>query len=202
MNPYTIIFTGAQGSGKGTQITLLDTALRAREDTARVVTLQTGRLFRAFAERSVSYTERRVGETLDSGVLQPHFLTTMLWADALARALDPESHLLIDGVPRTLAQAHLLDEAFSFYERKEVTVINFTAPEEVVRARMQSRGRSDDTAEAIAARLRLYERESVPVLEFYRTRPNTTVLDIDATSSIEAIHAEVCRRLGLFSLSQ
>ncbi len=202
MNPYTIIFIGPQGSGKGTQITLLDRVLRGRGSGERVVTLQTGRLFRALAERGVSYTERRVAETLNRGVLQPHFLTAMLWAESLARALDPESHLLIDGVPRTLPQTEFLDEAFRFYGRKEVTIVNFVVPKEVARARMQSRGRGDDTPKAIEERLRLYERESVLVLDFYRDRPDTKVLDIDATGTIEDIHTEILHRLGLRSASQ
>lgn len=197
MSPYTVIFIGPQGSGKGTQIERLDAAMRASYPAARVVTLQTGRLFRALAHKQVNYTERRVGETLDTGALQPDFLTVVLWGEVMRDQVDPQSHLLIDGVPRTLAQARVLDEALQFYKRDNVTVINLTAPDEVAKARMQGRARPDDTPAAIDERLRLYHGETVPVLDFYRVRANTTVLDIDATDTIEEIHEAILNNLGL-----
>lgn len=197
MSPYTIIFMGPQGSGKGTQIEKLDAALRVYAPTERVVTLQTGRLFRALAHKQVTYTERKVGETLDLGVLQPHFLTIVLWGEAMMGQLDPQCHLLIDGVPRALEQAHMLDEAFSFYGRGTVTVINFAAPDDVARERMRGRARPDDTPEAIEERLRAYHTDTVPVLDFYRARSDTTVLDIDATASIDAIHDSILEGIGL-----
>lgn len=197
MPPYTIIFIGPQGSGKGTQIERLDAAVRAADPTQRVVTLQTGRLFRGLAQKQVSYTERYVSGTIDTGILQPNFLTVVLWGEVMMSQLDPLSHLLIDGVPRTLAQAHVLDEALRFYKREKVTLINLTAPDEVAKARMQGRARPDDTPAAIAERLATYHKETIPVLDFYRLRPDTTVLDIDATASIEAIHDEIVSGIGL-----
>lgn len=197
MPPYTIIFIGPQGSGKGTQIEKLDAAMRAEHPAARVVTLQTGRLFRALAQKQVSYTERYVSETLDEGILQPHFLAVVLWGEVMMSQLDPQAHLLIDGVPRTLDQAHTLEDALQFYKRGPVIVIHLTAPDDVVRVRMQGRARPDDTSEAIEERLRSYHADTVPVLDFYRARPGTTVLDIDGTDTIEGIHGAILKGLGL-----
>lgn len=197
MHPYTIIFIGPQGSGKGTQIEQLDAALRRAHPEGRVVTIQTGRLFRGLAHKQVSYTERRISATIDTGMLQPDFLTAVLWGEVMASQLDPRGHLLIDGVPRTLRQAQVLDEAFRFYERGNVTVINLVAPDGVARERMQGRARPDDTPEAIEERLRAYHTETMPVLDFYRVRPNTTVLDIDGTKTIEEIHEAIRGGLGI-----
>src|SRR3989344_5253313 len=72
--PYTIVFIGSQGSGKGTQIAMLDTALKERDPARRVVDIQTGRRFRALAAKGEGYTEKRIAQTLNSGVLQPLFL--------------------------------------------------------------------------------------------------------------------------------
>lgn len=196
MDPYTIIFMGPQGSGKGTQIEKLDAALRVRFPASRVVSLQTGRLFRALAHREVNYTERHIAETIDSGVLQPHFLTVVLWGEVMIGQLDPQSHLLIDGVPRTREQAALLDEAFVFYKRGRLFVINITAPDAVARERMQSRARPDDTPAAIEERLRAYHRDTIPVIDFYRARPDTAVLDIDGTGTIKQVHDAILRSIG------
>lgn len=197
MNPYTIIFIGPQGSGKGTQIAKLDAVLKKADPTRRVVDIQTGRRFRALAQKQENFTERHVFETLDSGQLQPLFLSVVLWGDALLHHVDTDCHLLIDGFPRTVHEAHVVESALAFYERSPLTVINLDTPEAVVRTRMEGRARPDDTAASIEARLTWYREETLPVVEFYRNRPDTTVLDIDGTDTIEGVHQAILSGINL-----
>lgn len=195
--PYTIIFIGPQGSGKGTQIELLARVLKEKDPTNRVVDIQTGRRFRALAAKMEGYTERRVHETLDSGMLQPLFLSAMLWGDAFHQHVDPECHVLIDGFPRTVHEAHVLESALSFYKRNHLIVLNLSADEDIVRERMIKRARKDDTETSIEARLAWYREETVPVLAYFRNRAQTTVIDCDGTKSIGEVHSEVLSLLGL-----
>ena len=195
--PYTIIFIGPQGSGKGTQIELLARVLKEKDPTNRVVDIQTGRRFRALAAKMEGYTERRVHETLDSGMLQPLFLSAMLWGDAFHQHVDPECHVLIDGFPRTVHEAHVLESALSFYKRNHLIVVNLSADEAIVRERMIKRARKDDTETSIEARLQWYREETVPVLAYFRNRAQTTVVDCDGTKSIGEVHSEVLSLLGL-----
>lgn len=195
--PYTIIFIGPQGSGKGTQIELLARVLKEKDPTNRVVDIQTGRRFRALAAKMEGYTERRVHETLDSGMLQPLFLSAMLWGDAFHQHVDPECHLLIDGFPRTVHEADVLESALSFYKRNHLIVLNLSADEAIVRERMIKRARKDDTETSIEARLQWYREETVPVLAYFRNRAQTTVVDCDGTKSIGEVHSEVLSLLGL-----
>lgn len=197
MQPQTIIFIGPQGSGKGTQIAKLDTVLREQDPTRRVVDIQTGRRFRALAAKGEGFTENHVAETLDHGVLQPLFLSVVLWGDAMREHLDTNCHLLIDGFPRIVHEAEVLESALTFYERKAVTILNLEAPEDVVRARMESRARDDDTPESIEARLAWYREETLPVLAYYRKRDDTRVVDIDGTASIDAVHAAILAGLNI-----
>lgn len=194
---HTIIFFGPQGSGKGTQIALLEAKLAEAFPEDDVVNVQTGRRFRALAAMSEGYTEEHVAETLDTGALQPLFLSVSLWGDAMRTHVNPETHLLIDGFPRTVAEATVLESAFSFYERAQVTVVNLATPEDVVRARMQKRARPDDTPASIEARLAWYTKETEPLLAYYKARPNTEVIDIDGTQTIEAIHEEIVQKLSI-----
>ena len=187
----TVIFIGPQGSGKGTQIASLREYLEARDPAQPVVDIQTGRRFRALAAKGEGYTEQHVAETLESGVLQPLFLSVNLWADAMREHLDDESHLLIDGFPRIKAEAEVLESALHFYQRHQVDVINLDTPEEVVRTRMQERARSDDTMESIEARLDWYRKEVMPVIEYYRSRTGATVHDIDGAQPIEAVQSAI-----------
>ncbi|NCO61917.1 hypothetical protein GW879_00490, partial [Candidatus Kaiserbacteria bacterium] len=120
MQPLTIIFIGPQGSGKGTQIEKLDIVLNKKDPTRQTLDIQTGRRFRALAMRGEGYTEDHVSATLDSGVLQPLFLSVVLWGDAMREHLNPDCHVLIDGFPRTVAEAIVLESALSFYKRDSV----------------------------------------------------------------------------------
>ncbi len=194
---FTVIFIGPQGSGKGTQIDKLDALLSKLDPTNRVVDIQTGRRFRAMAAQSEGYTEERINETLDSGILQPLFLSVHLWGDAMRTHLDEKCHLLIDGFPRVVAEATVLESALAFYKRKSLYVINLDTPEEVVRGRMMGRARKDDTPASIEARLAWYRGETLPVVQYYRNRPDTTVIDIDGLDSIDGVHGQICRALNL-----
>jgi len=195
--PYTVIFIGPQGSGKGTQIEKLKVVLEKDDERRRVVDIQTGRRFRSLAAKQETFAEDKVAETLNAGSLQPDFLSAVLWGQAMVDQLDPKSHLLIDGFPRTVAQIPDLEDAMHFFERGQVDVMNLVTPEEVVRARMKSRARADDTSESIEERLRWYREDTLPVVEFYKTRPNTNVHTIDGTKDIEGVHAEILRALKL-----
>lgn len=197
MTPKTIIFIGPQGSGKGTQIEKLDQVLKAKDPTRRVVDIQTGRRFRAMAASGEGYTEKHIQETLNTGILQPLFLSTVLWGDAMRTHLDDECHLLIDGFPRVVNEAKVLESALAFYQRDSVDIINLDTPEDVVRARMQGRARPDDTTESIEERLKWYRGETLPVVEYYRARPDTAVHDIDGTLSIEEVHQQILAALAL-----
>ena len=111
--------------------------------------------------------------------------------------VDPDCHLLIDGFPRIVDEAKVLESAFSFYQRRSIDIIHLKAPEAVVRERMVSRARPDDTVESIEERLRWYREETSPVVEYYRARPNTKVHDIDGTVSIDEVHSAILKALDL-----
>ncbi len=197
LKPHTIIFIGPQGSGKGTQIEKLKIVLETDDERRRVVDIQTGRRFRALAAKQETYAEDKVADTLNAGSLQPDFLSAVLWGQAMVDQLDPKSHLLIDGFPRTVAQIPDLEDAFHFFARVTVEVMNLVTPEEVVRARMYSRARADDTDASIEERLRWYREDTSPVIEYYRKRANTIVHDIDGTKNIDEVHAQILTALNL-----
>jgi adenylate kinase len=197
MQPHTVIFVGPQGSGKGTQISLLAHVMRRLDPERQVVDIQTGRRFRALAAKREGFTEEKVFQTLDTGKLQPLFLSVVLWGDAFHHYVDPECHLLIDGLPRTVDEARVLESALAFYRRGRLTIINLATDESIVRERMEKRARPDDTTASIESRLAWYREETIPVLAYYAERPNTKIIDIDGTGSIEAVHDAVQEALSL-----
>lgn len=193
----TVIFIGPQGSGKGTQIAKLKHVLEASDERRRVVDIQTGRRFRALAAKQETFAEQKIARTLDSGKLQPDFIVALLWGQAMIDQLDPKSHLLIDGFPRTTGQIPDLEDAFNFFERGHIDIINLETPEAIVRSRMYDRAREDDTEESIEERLRWYREDTLPVLDYYRERDNATVHDLNGTDTIDGVHQQILATLNI-----
>lgn len=197
MQPHTIIFIGPQGSGKGTQIDLLTKVLEKADPERSVVDIQTGRRFRALAATREGFTEQSISESLDTGALQPLFLSVVLWGDAFHHHVDPDCHLLIDGFPRTVDEARVLESALAFYKREPLTIVNLETSEDVVRDRMVHRARPDDTPDSIEARLRWYREETIPVLAYYRERLHTTIIECNGTETIEGVQHQIQKNMGL-----
>lgn len=199
LSPQTVIFIGPQGSGKGTQITRLDAHLRSIDSARRVVDVQSGRRFRSFAQIEEGYTADHIRETLDTGILQPLFLSVALWGRDMSELVDAECHLLIDGFPRAVEEAVVLETALTFYRRDTLSVVFLNTPEEVVRERMLARKRTDDTPESIEQRLSWYREKTLPVVEYYRSRKNTNLITVEGTQGIDAVATAILAGLHLAS---
>lgn len=193
MVPKTVIFFGKQGSGKGTQASLLEEALKK---TGPVFHFQTGKAFRELAE-GTSYTGERVAETLPGGQIQPLFIAVWLWADAFVKNITDKEHIIADGFPRRVTEAQILNAAFEFYRRDRVDVINLTLDNQIALERMLERGRADDTKDAIMERLEWHDRESTPVIEYFRDMRRYEVHDIDSSKEVEEVAADIREALGL-----
>jgi adenylate kinase len=194
----TVIFIGPQGSGKGTQADILVAHLRAKDPAAAVFKHDTGARFRDFMGADGTYAAELVRASVNRGELQPSFLPIHLWAkDFIENIKKPETHLVIDGSPRTLLQAHALDEAFAFYSREKVAVVHLTLPADVSVQRMLSRGRPDDTEEAIRRRLELYHKQTAPLLEYFSANSRYEVHEMNGNRSIEDIQADIREKLGI-----
>ena len=125
----------------------------------------------------------------DRGELVSDELMIRLIRDRLSRG-DTLAGFVLDGFPRTMPQAEALDELLRDVGRDLDIVFDFQVPDrEVLLQRLLRRAaeeaRSDDTPEAIERRLELYERETAPLVEYYRsTRGNVVGIHADRTVDI------------------
>jgi adenylate kinase len=112
--------------------------------------------------------------------------------DRLARD-DTEDGFVLDGFPRTSAQAEALDEMLSQIDRPLGIVIEFQLPEQLAVERLLRRaaeeGRADDTPEAIRTRLALYNKQTAPLAEYYRSRG--ILVSVHADRTIEQVFDEI-----------
>lgn len=157
-----LLIVGPQGSGKGTQ------GVRIAESYG-VPVVSTGDIFRANIKEGTPLGQQ-VTEVLDRGDLVPDELTSEIVRDRLSQD-DAANGFLLDGYPRNTAQVDHLNTFLS--ERGEsldaVIMLDVARAESMSRLRLraQEQGRSDDTEEAIAHRLDIYEHETAPILEVY-----------------------------------
>jgi adenylate kinase len=136
---------------------------------------------------------------LDRGDLVNDALMIELIRERLSRG-DTVGGFVLDGFPRTMPQAEALDELLRELGRDLDVVFDFQVPErEVVLqrllARASSEGRSDDTPEVIEHRLELYDRETAPLVDYYRTH-QANVVGIHADRTVEAVFHEIQETLS------
>ena len=189
MKAQTFIFIGPQGSGKGTQADRLAEALQSA-DNRDVFHFEAGQQFRQLANQS-GYTSQRVNETLTRGDLQPSFLATHFWGQAFIDNLDPDTHLIIDGSPRRMLEARIMDEALEFYKRFKPVVLHIDISREETFKRLTDRGRDDDTDDGIKRRLDQYEAETQPVIEHYQGKDGFRYERIDGMQSVNEVESEI-----------
>ena len=181
-----ILLLGPQGSGKGTQAKRL-------AETYGIAHVATGDMIRQMKELDTP-AGRELKEVYDRGDLVSDDLMIRLIRERLDRG-DTLPGVVLDGFPRTLPQAEALDGLFAELGRTIDVVFELQVPDrgellERLLKRAQEENRADDTPDAIQRRLETYDRETAPLVEYYRsTRGN--VVGIHADRSIDAVFQEV-----------
>lgn len=175
-----LLIVGPQGSGKGTQ------GVRIAE-TFGIPVVSTGDMFRANIKEGTPLGQQ-VTAILDAGDLVPDELTSAIVRDRLSQE-DAAHGFLLDGYPRNTAQVGHLDEFLGERGESLDAVLLLDVPREESISRLSLRaaeqGRSDDTEEAIARRLDIYEQETAPILAVYGERG---IVDrIDGVGSLDDI---------------
>jgi adenylate kinase len=169
MSPLYLIIVGRQGSGKGTQSALL-------VERFGLAHVSTGDMLRAAVSEGTEFG-RLAKSVMDAGQLVSDDIMNGIVAERLAEDDIRAQGVLLDGFPRTLAQATALDDILGNLGEGVSAVINLDVAIAEVTKRMLDRGREDDSREAIGQRLSLYESETQPLLNFYGERDLVRVID-------------------------
>ncbi len=185
-----ILLLGPQGSGKGTQAKRL-------AGTYGLAHIVTGDMIREMKEVQ-SDAGRELKAIYDRGDLVSDDLMIRLIRERLDRG-DTIPGFVLDGFPRTMAQAEALDDLLQELGRAIDIVFEFQVPDrQQLRDRMLKRAaeenRSDDSPEAIERRLELYERETAPLVEWYRTTRGN-IVGIHADRTIDEVFHEITEAL-------
>ncbi|MGF1633828.1 MAG: adenylate kinase family protein [Phycisphaerae bacterium] len=185
MRYKSILLFGAPGTGKGTQGKILGTIPGFFHSS-------TGDIFRSLDLQSEA--GRKFWEFSSRGELVPAEFTIRVWRQyiqgmELINQYHPETEFLVlDGIPRNLEQAKLLDETIEV-----VRIVHLQSDQkkmvERLRRRALKEGRADDASdEVIGRRMEVYERETHPMLTFY---PKRLIHEVDATLSQIRVLADI-----------
>lgn len=178
-----LLILGPPGAGKGTQAELLCRALG-------IPHVSTGEMLRDHVARDTDLGSQ-ARAIMEAGDLVPDEVVIEMVEERLA-ADDAACGFLLDGFPRTPAQAEALDAAIAATPLDGVIVIE--VPEEEIVGRMLARGRADDTEESVRTRLARYRDETEPLIEFYEGRGE--VVRVDGVGAIDDVLARVVEALS------
>jgi len=173
-----ILLMGPPGAGKGTQ------AARLIEKYG-IPQISTGDMFRAAIKNEI-----------DAGQLVPDSVTVGIVRDRLVKD-DCKSGFILDGFPRTTAQAVSLDAILKELGISLDAVLNLNVPSEELVKRISERAvlenRADDNPETVQKRLAVYEESTKPLIDYYRN--SGLYQEINGLQDVDAVFADIIKAL-------
>ena len=181
---YYILF-GPPGAGKGTQAS-------AMVEKYNLCHISTGALLRKEIAAG-SELGLKAKSLIDAGELVPDEIVEGMIENEFNTVKDVQGFLL-DGFPRTLAQAQVLDKMLAARGEAVTAVVSIMIPDEMIKARIQHRaaieGRADDASEeTINNRIRTYHDKTEPLVDYYKTAGK--YVECDGTGTIDEVRASL-----------
>jgi len=180
-----LLLIGAPGAGKGTQAALL-------AERFGLAHISSGDLLRQHVREQTSLG-RKIKSYVDQGDLVPDGLVMDMLRKPVQAAAEADGYVL-DGFPRTVDQAKAAFTVAQALGAEVQAAVHLDVPStELVRRLLARRRGSDDTEAVIAHRLEVYQRKTIPLLEYYAGRE--WMFAVDGTQPPDAVHEDIVGRL-------
>jgi adenylate kinase len=183
-----LIIFGAPGAGKGTQSAFLTEAYHIPQ-------ISTGDILRAQRRAGTPLADQVKGY-MDRGELVPDDLMIEIVKHRLEQP-DAKRGFILDGFPRTVAQAQALDKMLDQLQRRIDAVIYLRVSRQALMDRLSHRAsveRTDDTPEVIANRIDVFLKYTAPLIDYYQAQGKLE--NVDGQQPIDTVRADIERRLG------
>jgi len=192
--PFVFLLMGRSGCGKGTQAKMLIKYLQDN-NLGETLYVYTGEKLRSFTEKEENLAASLAKSKMKAGGLLPSFLAVWLWSGSLIEGVKENNNVIMDGSPRTLLEAMMMDDAMEFYGRNNVIPVFLETSEEWSTQRLLGRGRSDDSLKSIKERQAYFEKDVVPVIDYYEKESKYKLMRINGEQSVEAVHQEILEKV-------
>jgi len=188
-----LIFMGPPGAGKGTQAQVLAALWK-------IPHISTGDILRACVVAKTPLG-LKAQAYMDAGDLVPDQLLMDIVQERMNQP-DASSGWILDGFPRTVPQAAFFDKLLCDVSGAggksgkdcDIRAVNLDVPDDILVARLLSRGRQDDNEETIRRRLQVYREQTEPLIAFYSAREQLVAVDGDR--DMEVVTAELQQALS------
>ncbi|MDP9141700.1 MAG: adenylate kinase [Pseudomonadota bacterium] len=184
-----MVLLGAPGSGKGTQ----GEKLVAHFGIPKI---STGDALRA-AVAAGTELGRKAKATMDAGGLVDNAIVIGIVEERLAKP-DAQKGCILDGFPRNTAQAEVLDQMLQRLGQPSINkAVHLAVDDEEIIARLldraQKEGRADDKEDVIRNRIKIYNDETHPLLDYYQAQGK--VVTVDGVGTMDEIFERIVRAL-------
>ncbi|MBI5816928.1 MAG: nucleoside monophosphate kinase, partial [Candidatus Yonathbacteria bacterium] len=121
-----------------------------------------------------------------------------MWGNLFIQNLKGDEHIIIDGTPRSINEARVLDSAVRFYKRQPAKVIYLNVSRAWAEQRLHDRGRTDDRSLLeVKKRLDWFETDVLPAVNHLREHSEYQFLDINGEQPLEEVHQEIIKKIEL-----
>ncbi|MCA9509172.1 MAG: adenylate kinase [Myxococcota bacterium] len=184
-----LVLLGPPGAGKGTQAAAI-------KDGLGVPHVSTGDMLREAVARGTEIG-RQAKAVMDAGKLVSDAIVIGIAKERLSQP-DAEKGFILDGFPRTIAQAEALDALLGDLGMPLDACLAITADTEAIVARLLKRaeieGRADDNEATIRARMKEYDAKTAPLLAYYRERG--LLAEVDGMGEVAAVTSRIMEVIG------
>lgn len=195
MEPITVLFFGSQGAGKGTQVQMLIDHLKKSSERG-VIRIDMGQELRNLRDTG-THAGKLTGEIIDNGIRIYDFMAIYLQTKKLVDSFTGEEHIIADGLARGSDQTRGFDDMMQFFKRDgDFKVINLVINDDTAVTRLLSRGRNDDTEEAIRRRLAWTKTDVLPQLQLLQER-GRVIHEINGEPDVDTIHKNILSTLKI-----
>src|SRR5699024_7691777 len=180
-----IVLLGAPGTGKGTQSEKLVAAYGVPQ-------IATGDLLRqAVAEQTELGLKAKAA--MDAGELVSDDIVIGMFRERMGQP-DAKDGFILDGFPRSIAQARALDEMLQQLNRPLDRVVHMDVADEEIVKRLLARGRADDTEDTIRNRLNVFRQQTQPLVDHYREQG--LLATVSGVGEIDEIYERINTAIG------
>jgi adenylate kinase len=189
MSARRLLLLGAPGAGKGTQAQRLVRALGVPQ-------ISTGDMLRA-AVAAGTEVGKRAAAVMERGELVSDEIVVGVARERLAQP-DAREGFILDGFPRTVAQAEALDRILAEDGVRLERCIALVVDEEALLARLLKRaeieGRADDDEQTIRHRMKVYREQTEPLVAHYRAQG--VLVEVDGMGSVDEVAQRIQEALS------